>query len=339
MQLDYPFTQLPIAFDAARLAEEALAIEEAAWMPHPQGFAGNSMLPLIAINGDPANEEFEGPMRPTPHLARLPYLRQAMAEIGAVAGRTRLMRLDGDAEVKRHADLGYYWFERVRVHVPITTQPSVRFECGDADVNMAPGEVWIFDTWRRHRVTNPKGDRRIHLVMDSVGGPAFWDLVKAGRPIGAGAAPREDWSARVIAFDAEAQPQIPMENRNVPAVMTPWELGSYLAFAAEEMGEHPLAPQAQAIFDRFLKDWRALWAHYGEALEGRETYMRRYAMFLQQLQPIATRIPLANEAPLFHMIRSALTLAIVAPPGGRAVQRTAFSKQNPQPMGQGAPAG
>ena len=62
------------------------------------------------------------------------------------------MRLSGHAEVTPHADIDYYLREHVRVHVPIVTQPTVRFACGDAEVNMAAGECWIFDTWRMHHV-------------------------------------------------------------------------------------------------------------------------------------------------------------------------------------------
>ncbi len=91
------------------------------------------------------------------------------------------MRLSGQAEVTPHVDINYYWRERMRVHVPIITTLSVRFQCGDAEVNMAEGECWIFDTWRMHRVLNDSNHDRIHLVADTVGGRRFWDLVAAGR--------------------------------------------------------------------------------------------------------------------------------------------------------------
>ena len=43
MKLQVPFIQLPLRFDADRLAAEIAAIGEDAWKPHPQGFPGNSM--------------------------------------------------------------------------------------------------------------------------------------------------------------------------------------------------------------------------------------------------------------------------------------------------------
>jgi len=126
MKLQVPFLQLPLRFDADRLNAEVEALGEQAWRPHPQGFAGNDSLTLITANGDPDSDEVAGPMRPTPHLLRCPYLMQTLDAVGATWGRSRLMRLSGQAEVTPHVDINYYWRERVRVHVPILTQPTVR---------------------------------------------------------------------------------------------------------------------------------------------------------------------------------------------------------------------
>lgn len=71
---------------------------------------------LLAVDGTPGNEAFAGTMAPTPALLRCPYLMQVIASLGVVAGRTRLMRLAGQAEVTPHVDQGYYWTDRVRVH-------------------------------------------------------------------------------------------------------------------------------------------------------------------------------------------------------------------------------
>src|SRR5690606_39523669 len=56
-----------------------------------------------------------------------------------------------------------------RSHVPITTTADVRFQAGGAEIHMAAGECWIFDTWARHRVINNADSTRIHLVADTVG--------------------------------------------------------------------------------------------------------------------------------------------------------------------------
>ena len=109
MKLPVPFIQLPLLFDAGTLAREIGAFEEDMWRGHPSGMPGNSALPLVAVNGDPAlGDTLDGPMRPTPALQRSPYLQQVLASINAVIGRVRLMRLAGNAEVRTHIDTDYY---------------------------------------------------------------------------------------------------------------------------------------------------------------------------------------------------------------------------------------
>jgi hypothetical protein len=310
MNLDSPFVQLPLSFDPAQLSGEVLAIPESEWRPHPQKFAGNSMLPLIAANGEPDGDAFAGPMRPTRYLMQMPYIRQIISTLGVTAGRTRLMRLDGQAEVTRHVDQGYYWFQRVRIHVPIVTEPSVIFECGDDAVNMAVGECWIFDTWRQHRVTNPNDSRRIHLVIDTVGGPKFWATATAGRTNAKAAG----WKPQHVPFDAKASAPLLLETFNVPSVMTPWEIESYFSFLLGEVAtESTLAP-VMTLVARFIRDWRALWAAYGTEPAGRHAYMRTYDAFMTALQPVAAKITLPNKSNLFGVIASALTTTIVALP-------------------------
>src|SRR5687767_6339120 len=166
MRLDREFIRLPFTFDAARMTEEIAQFDESDWRPHPQGYPGNSALPLVAAGGDPSNDATAGPMRPTPHLARCPYLREVLAAFGSPIGRTRLMRIDGNAEATPHVDTNYYWLSRVRIHVPIVTDPAVMFTCGTKSLHMRAGEAWIFDTWRTHNVVNPNPTRRVHLVID-----------------------------------------------------------------------------------------------------------------------------------------------------------------------------
>ena len=180
-----------------------------------------------------------GAMRPTPHLERCPYLTQVLHSIGATWGRTRLMRLSGQAEVTPHVDVNYYWRERVRVHVPIVTQPTVRFSCGDAEINMRAGECWIFDTWRMHNVVNDHALPRIHLVADTVGGAGFWQLVARARPHFRVSA---DWQPALVPYDPRSRPSLDFESENLPEVMTPWEMRAHIAFALSEALPHQNMP-------------------------------------------------------------------------------------------------
>lgn len=290
MKLPVPFIQLPLRFDAAALAEEVASIEASHWRPHPQGYAGNSMLPLVAVDGDPANEAFAGRMAPTPVLRQCPRLMGVFASLGATIGRSRLMRLSGQAEVTRHVDQGYYWTERVRVHVPILTQPTVRFECGDQAVNMAAGECWIFDTWRQHRVVNDDHRERIHLVVDTVGGERFWSLVAAGHAPGhgnAGGIPVSLATPEAGDFGCEAV--------NVPRVMSPWEMTSHFSMLFREAVPHPALPALQARVARLLQAWQAAWFRFGPDVDDRRPYEALLEAFAQDVRPLAQDVVLGNE--------------------------------------------
>lgn len=312
MKLQHPFIQLPLRFDASVLAAEISRVDESAWKPHPQGFAGNSALPLISVNGDTENDGTVGPMRPTPVLAMFPYLQQVLASFGTVLGRSRLMRLSGNAEVTLHVDQGYYWAERMRVHVPIVTTPGVRFYCGDAMVNMAAGECWIFDTWRMHRVLNDAEHSRVHLVVDTVGGEGLWDLIARGRPSQIAS---QGWPLRVIDYTTDGAPSrgnLEYETFNAPKVMSPWELRAHLGFLFGESVPHANLGAVQQAAIVLLRSWQSLWAAFGDADTARPRYRAALDRFIEPVRGLAAAIHLRNGLALLDALRSMVIFAALA---------------------------
>src|SRR5262245_50108198 len=118
MRLSKHFYRLPARFDVRRLLDEVTAFPASAWARHPNAIPGNSSLRLISVDGG-ENDDVDGEMRATAHLAQSPYLRQVLASFGVVWSRSRLLRLAPGAEVPQHADINYHWFNRVRLHIPI----------------------------------------------------------------------------------------------------------------------------------------------------------------------------------------------------------------------------
>ena len=308
MKLDHPFLQLPLLFDASALQREVEAIGESAWRPHPQGYAGNDALTLVSVGGDPASDAVHGPMQPTPHLLACPYLMQVMQAMGAVWGRSRLMRLQGQAEVAPHVDINYYWREHMRVHVPIVTQPTVRFVCDGEEITMAPGECWTFDTWRPHRVHNDDHRQRIHLVADTVGGPAFWDLMARARPHGEA---RGGWSPSLVP-PAQGPVALSLETFNVPIVMSPWEARVHLEFLLDELAPGEPADRIEADLVRpFLRDWHALWAQHADSGRGLDAYRARRDRLRAQLAGYES-LRLRNNVPLVKAIQAIVCANLVA---------------------------
>ncbi len=301
MKLQVPFIQLPLQFDAERMAREVAALGPTPWREHPQKFPGNFALPLIAVDGDAGSDAVSGRMQPTPQLLQCPYLQQVLARLGAVWGRTRLMRLDAGAEVTPHVDINYYWRERVRVHVPIVTYPGVRFACGDAEVNMASGECWIFDTWRTHQVINASSHERIHLVADTVGSDSLGQLVGAGRAPGHGAF--VGWRAENVEPQPASTSPLRLEAVNVPQVMTPWELREHLLFLLGETCPHPQLIEAKQRTARLCATWRALWAEYGTDRAGWPAYRSALDAYEQQMERFAVALDLPNGALFMNTLR------------------------------------
>jgi len=315
MKLGVPFLQFPLQFDAAALAAEIQAIDESAWRPHPAGYAGNDALLLVTVDGDPASDATAGPMRATEHLLRCPYLMQVLEAIGGTWGRSRLMRLSGRAEVTSHVDINYYWRERARVHVPIITQPTVRFVCGNAEVNMRAGECWIFDTWAEHNVFNDHYLSRIHLVADTVGGAGFWQHVSNGKPHDAAVA---GWQPRLVPPRPGYVPELDFEAENFPQVMTPWEIRAHYAFLMGEAVAHPAVPAIHQALLHFTRLWQALWSRYGERAEGWPRYRAAIETAKQELvQAGAEAVELRNGVRLLEALQ-----AWVFEPGLAAHRRT-----------------
>ena len=301
-RLDSEFYRLPLRFDSAQLAAEVRQFTEEEWRAHPQGHAGNTAIPLVAVGGG-INDEVKGPMRPTAFLARCPYLAQVLASLGTVIGRARLMRIAGQSDATPHVDTNYYWMHHVRVHIPAVTYPEVRFLCLDKSVHMAAGECWIFDSWKTHNVINPVSAPRIHLVADTVGSAAFWELTDR-----VAEAPRE------VPFDAAAgAPTIEFEEENFPVVMNPFEQHALAVRMLESLADPAsVRPLARAL-ERLHQQWHALWTAHGEGESGWPAYRAAIGDFDAALPALAGDRVLRNGVPLIEALRQTIVRPALSP--------------------------
>ena len=306
MRLPQQFYRLPIRFDAERLRTEALALPPAAWAPHPNGDPGNSAVRLISVEGG-ENEELNGAMRMTPHLERSPYIRQVLASFGVVWSRSRLLRLAPGAVVPVHADIHHHWFYRVRLHVPLLTQPQVLFTCDGRTVHMAAGEVWVFDNWRLHQVHNAGDVDRIHLVGDTSGSASFWELVAQGAKSGATDQHRP--------YDS-AQQATPLMEVSLPRpVMPPAEVDllvldmrSELVPGAEHPGDRARLSQYHALLLAFCRDWRQLYALHGENHEGWQEFKNLRDSMREKSQALGQGLAMRTNRTAAHRVLEARVL-------------------------------
>src|ERR1700692_2088408 len=308
MHLPKPFFRLPRRFDVARLREEVASIPAAAWAPHPNGIAGNSSVRLISVGGG-ENDLVDGIMRETAHLTHAPYIRQVLASFGVPWSRTRLLRLAPGAAVPAHADINYHWFYRVRLHVPVTTRQEVRFHCDGTSVHMAAGEAWVFDNWRLHNVVNPTPDERIHLVADTAGNAAFWQLVGSG----------EDAPDRIvsIAYQPNHQPTLLTERSMLRPVMNPTELELLVGnlrgelFCLSDTREaHIRLGGYHALLDAFVRDWRQCYLLHGEDESGWMDFTHLRDSVRTASRPLGEGIALRTNRVAAHQVLEGRVLRV-----------------------------
>ncbi len=277
MKLATEFVRLPFKFDIERLTHEVLAFAKSEWLPHVQGFKGNAGIPLVSLNGE-MNDAFNGPMKVTEQLKRSPYIQQVLASFDEVFGRSRLMALDTKCSVPVHRDINYHWYNRVRIHIPIITNPDVLFYCGDTHVHMAAGESWIFDSWKPHRVENRWSENRVHLVIDTAGSAKFWKLVGNSEWRCARQTRKPATEAdRFIAYEEGKSVSILTEQYNAPLVMHPGEVDALVMDIIVDMRAHQgnheaTAKEFESMLQNFRREWRRLWSLYGDSRDGWHQY-------------------------------------------------------------------
>lgn len=288
MELAQPFVRLPFQFDVEQLRRELESVGNDHWMAHPSKLAGNRAIPLISVNGTD-NNDFTGRMQPTPHLEQCRYMQQVMANFDEVLARSRLMGLDAGAEVSPHVDFNYHWYSRVRIHIPIVTNPNVIFYCGDQNVHMQSGECWIFDSWRRHNVVNDGDQFRVHLVVDIAGSSRFWNMVDEMQQIDSNIKPDAFLSRLTeLPFDERKEVSLRTERYNVSPVMSPGELHAIAReliedFSANAENDAGLVSKYTKILMDLSHDWREAWHTFGYEQQAWDRYRQLLQLAFSQL--------------------------------------------------------
>jgi len=129
-------------------------------------------------------EKMDWVIADTPLRAAYPELEPLIEQVPGVKHRIRLMNLaPGGGELKRHADItdpdaGTRDGRLCRVHIPLKTNPGVRFTSWRLDGlkverHMAAGEMWYLDTRKPHTAVNNGDTARLHLVLDVESSPAL----------------------------------------------------------------------------------------------------------------------------------------------------------------------
>jgi len=77
-----------------------------------------------------------------------------------------ISRLHPSGVIGEHRDTGSFLELCHRVHIPLKSNPQVRYVIDDKSYYWEPGKIYEFDNTRLHGVFNESQDYRIHLVVN-----------------------------------------------------------------------------------------------------------------------------------------------------------------------------
>lgn len=173
--------RLPFTFDPDLLARDLHSLAAADWIAHyvAQNYDGDwSVIPLRGQAGarHPVMMIYAGTgvtaFEDTPFLDRCPYFREVLATFACPLQAVRLMRLTPGSHIKEHTDLELSVEEgTVRIHIPVTTNPSVEFYLNGSRVVLEAGSAWYLRLSDPHRVANHGDSDRVHMVIDATVNP------------------------------------------------------------------------------------------------------------------------------------------------------------------------
>ena len=182
--------RLPLRFESGRLAADLARVHESWWAPHRGSYHDGAWesVSLWAPRGDPREQTSRGgDFGATPALAFCPYLAEVLEHFPGRRNRVRLMRLRPGGRIYRHSDpLHTIAQGLVRLHVPVLTNPGVRFLVNDVRVPLLAGETWHVDVRFPHEVANEGETMRVHMVVDLVPAPELTKLIAQAQAFGTG---------------------------------------------------------------------------------------------------------------------------------------------------------
>lgn len=170
--------RLPLRFDPDRLARDLDGLSSAEWTRHyvRQNYDGDWSVialrspagethPVRMINADRNARSFVD----TPLLRSCESFRQVLDSFDCPLRSARLMRLAPGSVIKEHTDLDLSFEDgMVRMHIPVTTNPSVEFQLNHSRVVLDAGSVWYLRLSDPHSVANRGSTDRVHLVVDAL---------------------------------------------------------------------------------------------------------------------------------------------------------------------------
>ena len=178
MQMDKPYKILDLHVDSELLNFDFSSITDVHWdknqnlkQKFPDIFADVKPFRVMYLElskwNDPENHD------PVPENDDHPVHALLMNEIRKLEelynAKAKIVVLDGlppGGKINRHFDQSKIYDQCHRVHLPLVTDPAVKFFIDDVPYHFRAGEFFEFNNKMYHEVHNDSNIFRIHLVVD-----------------------------------------------------------------------------------------------------------------------------------------------------------------------------
>lgn len=169
------YLKFKLNYNSEKLQQELNYCLEQEWPMHfnTMDFEGVwKSISLRSMSGS-ATDIFAHPSssgyQDTSLLSKTPYIKEILDSWQCDKEVVRLLALAPGSQIKPHKDQGCsYQNGSFRIHIPIVTNPQVRFTINDEQLYLQEGECWYMDFGHTHSIVNEGKTTRVHLIIDAI---------------------------------------------------------------------------------------------------------------------------------------------------------------------------
>ena len=169
--------KLEFSCDPDAVSSDLSRIAGADWGEHRSalgeinGKRGWSTLSLRAVDGNARDTSpglpGRGQYSDTPLLRRLPQISEVVHRFPFPTASIRLSAMHPGGEIAPHKGLLGFHTGRVRLHLPLKTNPDAILYVDGQHFCWGVGELWYADFSKTHSVENRGNETRIHAIVDA----------------------------------------------------------------------------------------------------------------------------------------------------------------------------
>lgn len=162
-------------YDCKQLQQELDNCLQREWPLHfnSKDFNGDWRSISLRSKSGKANDIYahagQGIYQDTPLLTETPYIKEIIDSWKCEKEAIRLLALAPGSIIKPHRDPGCAYKDGVlRIHIPVVTNPGVRFTINNHNLRLLEGECWYMDFSSTHSIVNEGTSTRVHLIIDGI---------------------------------------------------------------------------------------------------------------------------------------------------------------------------